>query len=86
MESLVEKYEHWKCSLSKWEIFINDADPSVHDKIQFLLRYEAAWTLLWALGYVEELSPPMEICDVPVAVTFMQKRTKAEFINDAKLR
>lgn len=66
--------------------FIHDPSPSQHDKTQFIWRYEAAWVLLWALGYVDELSYPDKICDVPAAVTFLQKRTKKEFTADAKLR
>lgn len=66
--------------------FIHDPSPSEHDKTQFIWRYEAAWVLLWALGYVDELTYPDKICDVPKAVRFMQKRTKDEFIADAKLR
>lgn len=66
--------------------FIAELNPSQHDKTQFTWRYEAAWVLLWALGYVEELSPPTSICDVPLAVSFLQQRSRDQFIADAKLR
>ncbi|PKM04519.1 MAG: DUF4272 domain-containing protein [Gammaproteobacteria bacterium HGW-Gammaproteobacteria-6] len=66
--------------------FIADPDPSRHDRIQFVWRYEAAWALLWSLSYVDELAPPTSICDVAAAVTFLQERTREEFIADAELR
>jgi hypothetical protein len=46
--------------------FIDDPDPSQHDRIQFVWRYEAAWIMLWALKLVDEpLSNATAICDVP---------------------
>lgn len=68
------------------QAFIRDATPSEHDRVQFAWRYEAAWVLLWALGYVEELQKPVGICDVPRAVRFMKERSAAQFLADAKLR
>lgn len=66
--------------------FVANLDPSEHQRIQFSWRYEAAWTLLWALGYVAELGEPTAICDVPMAVQLMQQRPPEQFIADAKLR
>ncbi|MDR6984907.1 hypothetical protein J2X32_003562 [Rheinheimera pacifica] len=86
VDDLVEGYD-LKNVLSPNEVkFINDKSPSEYDKTQFIWRYEAAWVLLWALGYVDELSYPNAICDVPAAVTFLQQRTKEQFIADSKLR
>jgi hypothetical protein len=86
VESIIEKYALKKYLTPKENSFIQDITPSQHDKTQLIWRYEAAWTLLWALGYVEELSQPTQICDVPTAITFMQERTKDEFLKDAKLK
>ena len=66
--------------------FIGNASPTDHERIQFVWRYEAAWTLLWALGYVESLGKPTAVCDVPRAVAFLRERSSATFISDAKLR
>ncbi|MGL6290984.1 MAG: DUF4272 domain-containing protein [Silanimonas sp.] len=66
--------------------FIRNPSPTEHERIQFTWRYEAAWTLLWSLGYVDALGKPAAICDVPRAVGFMRERTSAEFIDDARLR
>jgi hypothetical protein len=66
--------------------FISNPEPSQFDKTQFIWRYEAAWVLLWSLGYVQELSPPTSICDVPAAVKVLHQRNREQFIQDAKLR
>lgn len=67
-------------------IFIRDTSPSEHDRVQFAWRYEAAWVLLWALGYVDKLEKPTAICEVPRAVRFMKERNTEQFIADSKLR
>jgi hypothetical protein len=66
--------------------FLSNRTPTEHDRVQFSWRYEGAWVMLWALGYVETLDKPTTICDVPRAVTFMKDRTMAQFISDATLR
>ena len=46
--------------------FIDNPNPSLHDRTQFSWRYEAAWVLLWALRHVDgPLGRPDRICDVP---------------------
>jgi hypothetical protein len=86
VDSLVKRYELEKALTPKEINFINSKEPSQNDKTQFIWRYEAAWVLLWALGYVDELSYPNQVCDVPAAITFMQQRNKKQFVNDSSLR
>lgn len=51
--------------------FIDNPDPSQHDRIQFSWRYEAAWVLSWALNLVEPmLGPPNANCD-PAQLVFL---------------
>ena len=66
--------------------FVLDTSPSEHDLIQFVWRHEAAWTLLWALGFVAELGKPAQICDVEFAAKTRAERTTPQFIEDSKLR
>jgi hypothetical protein len=66
--------------------FIRNPSPSQDQKVQFSWRYEAAWTLLWALGYVETLGKPTEICDVQRAVKTMLDREPEQFVAEATLR
>ena len=63
-----------------------DNSPSQQDRIQFTWRYEAAWTLLWALGFVAELGKPVEVCDVKFAVGTMIETTTSQFIENSELR
>ena len=68
------------------EAFLNDPSPPEHDRIQLIWRYEAAWVLLWALGYVDDLEKPTEICDVKRAIDTLLDRNAEQFIADARLR
>lgn len=86
VDRLVKDYGLEKRFTPKEKAFIRNTAPSQRDRVQFTWRYEAAWVLLWALGYVEKLEKPTNICDVPRAVEFMKKRTASQFVADAKLR
>ena len=70
----------------KERAFLQNASASQQDRIQFTWRYEAAWTLLWALGFVDKLEKPSKICDVSRAVKLMKERTVQQFITESKLR
>lgn len=44
--------------------FADKPEPSMHERVQFSWRYEAAWVLLWALQLVDGmLGPPRQTCD-----------------------
>lgn len=86
VDRLLESYE-LRPHLTQNELaFILDKSPSEHDRIQFAWRHEAAWPLLWALGFVVELGKPDRICDVGYAASTMAKRTTSQFIEDSELR
>ena len=56
--------------------FIDDPDPSLHDRTQFSWRYEAAWVLLWALRYIDgPLGRPDRVCDVPRLAVVVRDET-----------
>ncbi|MBB4367427.1 hypothetical protein GGD63_000196 [Bradyrhizobium sp. cir1] len=85
-ERLLESYE-LRPHLTPEELaFVLDNSPSQHDRIQFTWKHEAAWTLLWALGFVAQLGKPAQICDVEFAARTMAERTTSEFIEDSVLR
>jgi Domain of unknown function (DUF4272) len=86
VEKLVKDYGLESHLTPKERAFVRAKAPSQHERVQFAWRYEAAWTLLWALGYVDKLEKPVAICDVPKAVKFMQQRKTQTFIAEAKLR
>jgi Domain of unknown function (DUF4272) len=66
--------------------FVLDNSPSQHDRIQFSWRHEAAWALLWALGFVAHLGKPAQMCDVDFIGSTVSGRTRSQFIDDAELR
>lgn len=66
--------------------FINDPEPSQHDRVQFVWRYESAWVLLWALGFIDELPRPDQIADVPRLTRIVGDRTTESFREAAVLR
>src|SRR6266581_557483 len=55
VEGLVSQYGLASYFTPKETAFIGSAAPSQGDRTQFSWRYEAAWVLLWALGYLEDL-------------------------------
>jgi len=83
---LVAKYRAEDYFTPKEEVFIHNADPTQHDRVQFAWRYECYWVLLWALGFVDRLSQPREICDVPRAVGILRDLGREGFLKEAKLR
>jgi hypothetical protein len=86
VEQLLESYE-LRPHLTPEELaFVLDKSPSEYDRIQFTWRHEAAWTLLWALSFVDQLGQPAQICDVGFAASTMAKRTTSQFIEDSELR
>jgi hypothetical protein len=86
VERLLESYELRPHLTPKELAFVLDNSPSQHDPIQFTWRHEAAWPLLWALGFVAELGKPVQVCDVEFAATTMAERTTSQFIEDSELR
>jgi hypothetical protein len=86
VERVLESYELRPHLTPKEIAFVLDDSPSQHDRVQFFWRYEAAWTLLWAMGFVAQLGKPVQICDVEFAAGRVTERTTSQFIEDSKLR
>jgi Domain of unknown function (DUF4272) len=86
LERVLKSYELRPHLTPKELAFVLDNSPSQQDRIQFVWRYEAASTLLWALGFVAQLGKPVQPCDVEFAVRTMTETTTSQFIEDSKLR
>ena len=55
-------------SLSPHELaFLKQAQPDEAEMRKLTWRYEALWTLLWALGHIERLGPPGVQCNAKFA-------------------
>ena len=70
----------------KERAFLKNPRPSHHDRAQFSWRYESAYALLWALGYVDDLKKPESTCDVHKTVSFLKGRDAKQFIAESHLR
>jgi len=86
VERVLESYELRPHLTPKELAFVLDVSPSQHDRLQFTWRYEAAWPLLWALGFVAQLGKPAQICDVEFAARTVTETTTSQFIEDSELR
>lgn len=67
--------------------FIQNAEPTQQDRVNFCWRYESLAVMLWALGYQAELEYPEVICDVAGSVTVIRESGGYEgFLAGARLR
>ena len=86
VERVLKSYELRPHLTPKELAFVLDNSPSQHDRVQFIWRYEAASTLLWALGFVAQLGKPVQPFDAEFAVSTMTETTTSQFIEDSELR
>jgi hypothetical protein len=47
----------------KEQAFLCNSNPSAQDMVQFAWRYESLWVLLWAMGRIETLHFPDQLCE-----------------------
>ncbi len=75
-------------SLTEHEkFFLESQHPSAQDAVNISWQYEAYWTLIWALGLVEELDFPDDVCDCEYAVQVVSRcETFEEFYKQTVLR
>lgn len=86
INKLINDYELDNSFTPNEREFIDNPNPTKHDRVQFTWRYECYGVMLWALGYIDELERPDKICDVKAAVTIFQENGREGFIKKAKLR
>lgn len=66
--------------------FLDAEAPSEHEIGQLSWRYECLYLLEWALGLIEALPFPGEICDVPLAARIILDCPGTELLAEARLR
>lgn len=97
-ENVIEIYNGKSFFSPQEKSYMENNNPSEHDSIQFIWRYESMWIMLWALGYVEKLEYPNKICDVIHAANIINmsldlnefisrgnKKSKEEILDEADL-
>lgn len=66
--------------------YANSKQPTEQQKIDANWRYEGLHVMLWALGFVDDLSYPDEMCDVAQDVKIIYDLKAVAFRQQAKLR
>jgi hypothetical protein len=66
--------------------FLNESLGDQQERVQFSWRYERSWVLLWALGYVDELTYPSSICDMRQLVELTKGKKVESLLAGAKPR
>ncbi len=83
---LIQKFDVWS-ELTPKELAIIHREGTTQDVINMIWKYEAYWTLLWALGVVEELNYPANIADCDFAIQAVSSCDSFDaFIAQVKLR
>lgn len=86
-QAIIDSYDAWDCLSPEEQAFVLDDEPSDEDMSRYIWRYECYWAALWALGFVDELGHPDDICDVRRMVSFLREAGTVEnFMRQAKLR
>ncbi|MBA4536391.1 DUF4272 domain-containing protein [Bacillus aquiflavi] len=88
MKQLLRKYnvEH-AVTQREWDFLHSHNEGIETEAIQLIWQYEAYWVLIWALGFVEELSFPSDICNCDFAIKTVSNCTSfEEFYEKAVLR
>jgi len=76
-----------KGKLSPAELaYVNAKHPTEQQKIDANWRYEDLHVILWALGYIDQLAYPDQMCNVAQDVKIISDLTEDEFKAKAKLR
>ncbi len=88
LDEYTEKYKvSESLSLSELEKEYIQADqPSEQQTVNANWRFESLNILLWALGYVESLNFPREVCNVPEIVNIIINKSLEEFSKAVKTR
>lgn len=86
IDKLIEEYDASSAFTPNERRFIDNPEPSQHDRVQFTWRYECCRVMLWALGYVDRLERPDRICDAAAAVSILIDKGRDGFREEAELR
>ncbi len=66
--------------------FLDDGAPEAHDLAQFGWRYEGVNLLAWAIGLIDELPFPDDICDVGKLASLVLDADAEQLLSAAALR
>lgn len=94
--NMLHKYNVQQFLTDNEKSFLQAQYPDAQEAVSIAWQYEAYWTLIWALGFVETLEFPDDVCDCDYAIqvvssceTFEQfyaqiaMRSKEEILDEA---
>ncbi len=65
---IIKKLDLWPSVSPSEKAFLQNKRPSSEECRRLVWRLESIWVLLWALGQIERLDWPGDMCDVPKLV------------------
>ncbi|MFD3259930.1 DUF4272 domain-containing protein [Paenibacillus lentus] len=68
VKGMLDKYGVTDFITGNEEELLLQEEPSHQDALNITWQYEAYWVLIWALGLVESLDFPVEVCDCDFAI------------------
>lgn len=84
---MIDKQNLWAYVSPQEKVFLENKNPPPDDCQKLVWRLESIWVLLWALGYIEELDWPSEMCDVKQLAGLVREfEDDPKFISGARLR
>ena len=86
LESFDKKYNVATKLTDSEKYFAANENPTEQEMAQANWRAESYHTLLWALGFIETLTYPNEICNIGDDVKHLFSKTEQEFRDAARLR
>lgn len=82
-----DKRFHIKPHFSPEELkYVNTKEPTQQQMVNANWRYESLHVLLWALGYIDSLEYPSQLCNVAHDVRIIASKTREDFVKGAKPR
>ena len=83
---IIRVLDLWHAASPEEKAFLHDPDPDPELSQSLVWRLEAIWVLLWALGHIEDLPWPSDMCDVPRIVNVLKPHeSDPHFIEEAGL-
>ena len=86
VDSLITQYSAKELFTPAELSFVTNPSPTKQQLTDFTWQYECIHVLLWALGHIEKLKPPNEICDVPAEVSIIRDLGRQKLSSTARPR
>lgn len=83
VQGVTEAYHAEEFFSPKERAYLDDPDSTEQAQIQFAWQYENLWVMEWALGLLDTLPWPDQICDVPASARIMREHPSLEALEQA---